>query len=474
MALIKPTSRIYHGTNPVGATYKGTHKVWEPFSPLSIPWAVAHWAGDPAWAHPADGANVTQWDDATGKGRHAKVNAATPPVWRASLAALGGRPAVDFFTTWAVLFEDAWSAEIPQPWSVVLVAHLRTLTSGQFIDGKDAGHRAILGIDGSYVLSFDTQGGPKLVGPSVDTSPHLYACVANGTSSVMEIDGGTPYTGNPGSYPMIGLTLSSNYPWSGGTIPQEMGFVAIYPGDIRAHNQWPAFKKWVTEQYAIPMAGDPPSNGAVAFTGQNAQKYTRSASGLNLTSTSLTWCAWVKLTVDVDFYSWFMSSDDAGSNYVQFGVVSNGTQLTVSSNLGGAGTSFNFTLGKWTFCAASFDKTGTAPLLFHAEAPATTLQSDWIYTLPAGFVDTNTFYIGNGGYVNPWNGSIAAVKIWNAALTQAQLEVEMTKYAPVITSNLWGAWSFRNGPQTNDESGNGRTLTQGGTLTFDTAGPPCT
>ena len=63
------------------------------------------------------------------------------------------------------------------------------------------------------------------------------------------------------------------------------------------------------------------------------------------------------------------------------------------------------------------------------------------------------------------------MKIWTRALTQAQLEAEMYSDSVVGTSNLWAYYSFRAGPQTNDESGNSRTLTTGGTLATDTAGP---
>jgi hypothetical protein len=221
--------------------------------------------------------------------------------------------------------------------------------------------------------------------------------------------------------------------------------------------------------------GPAPAGGAVAFTGTSGQALKRSASGLNLTSTSITWCAWAKIAVDMNFYSWVLSSDDASANYVQFGADATGTHYYMSSNAGGGSSAYDFVIGKWVFIAAVIDKTGTAPYLYHAEAPATTLTQDgYMFTLPAGFNDANTFYIGNGGFNNPWNGSIAAVKVWNAVLTTTELQTEMTKYAPQRTANLWAAYKLDKGPQTTDDSGNGRTLTQVGTLTLDTAGPPCT
>jgi hypothetical protein len=237
-------------------------------------------------------------------------------------------------------------------------------------------------------------------------------------------------------------------------------------------NPLSAWYKGTRKVWEPPAAG-----GAVRFTGTSGQSLKCSALGLTLATTSITWCAWVKLMGDMDFYSWVMCSDDASANYVQFGTTANGTQLYLSSNSGGGGSAFNFTIGTWTFIAAAMDKSGTAPWLYHCEAPGTSLgggAADYIYTLPAGFLDTNTYYIGNGGFNNPINASIAAVKVWNAALSQAELEAELLKYSPVRTANLWSSYTFRNGPQTNDESGNGRTLTMTGTPVLDTAGPPCT
>jgi hypothetical protein len=213
----------------------------------------------------------------------------------------------------------------------------------------------------------------------------------------------------------------------------------------------------------------PPPGGAAAFGSGN--KYTRSASGLNLTTTSITWCCWAKLTT-VATYAMTMASDDASSHYCQFGVSSGGTNFFLSN----AGSSaFNFTTGVWTFIAASIDRTGAECWLYYAVSPATTLARDFFFTVPTShLLDTNTFSIGGDGFGDPWAGSIAAVKVWNAVLTQAELTTEATKYAPVRTANLWGAYRFSSGPQTTDDSSNGRTLTQVGVPTLDASGPPCT
>jgi hypothetical protein len=209
--------------------------------------------------------------------------------------------------------------------------------------------------------------------------------------------------------------------------------------------------------------------GAVA-TG-SGKKYTRSASGLTLATTSITWCAWAKMTTAAT-YAMVVASDDAGSHYCQFGVSSGGINLFLSN---GGTTAFNFTTGTWTFIAATIDRTAAENWIYYANAPATTLTREFFFANPSShLLDTNTFSIGGDGFGDPWAGSIAAVKVWNAVLTQTELTAEAAKYAPQRTANLWGAYSFQSGPQTTDDSGNSRTLTAVGTPTLDASGPPIT
>lgn len=212
-----------------------------------------------------------------------------------------------------------------------------------------------------------------------------------------------------------------------------------------------------------------PAGGAVATS--SGKRYTRSASGLNLTSTSITWSAWAKMTT-AGSYAIVISSDDGSTHYCQFGVSSGGVNLFCSNF---ATTGFNFTVGVWTFIAVTIDRTLAECWIYYATAPATTLTREFAFGNPTThLLDTNTFYIGADGFGDPWVGSLAAIKVWNAVLTQTELTAEAAKYAPVRTAGLWGAYKFNNGPQTTDDSGNGRTLTQVGAPTLDASGPPIT
>lgn len=216
----------------------------------------------------------------------------------------------------------------------------------------------------------------------------------------------------------------------------------------------------------------PPASLTAALALNGSSKYSRSASGLNLTTTSITWSAWVKLTA-ISSYKTIIASDDASSHYCLMGVSSGGSNFYLAN----AGSSaFNFTPGQWTFVAVTIDRTGAECWLYYAPAPATTLVRDFFYTVPTShLLDTNTFFVGGDGFSSNWAGSIAAVKIWNAVLTQAELTAEAAKYAPVRAANLWAAYKFNGGPQTVDDSGNGRPLTVTfGTPGTDASGPPIT
>jgi hypothetical protein len=82
-------------------------------------------------------------------------------------------------------------------------------------------------------------------------------------------------------------------------------------------------------------------------------------------------------------------------------------------------------------------------------------------------------YLGNDAYSEWLNGRIAHVKIWNAQLTQAEIQQEMYKIQPQRFANLW-CWMpmIETGSSRDNEwSGSGNSFAENGTLT-DEAGPP--
>lgn len=201
-------------------------------------------------------------------------------------------------------------------------------------------------------------------------------------------------------------------------------------------------------------------------------KYSRATTGL-INPQLWTMACWVKLAVDRDAFGCMVGSDNGGSSYNTMGVDGTGRQFGRYEEQSATFTGLPvLTLGTWYYVVNQFvNPSINADLLFHGTTTTLTQVSAAGH---AGVASGNTLYIGNDGFTSWINGSFACVRIWTAVLTKTELEAEMVKVDPVRTSNLWAAYSFRNGPQTNDESGNSRTLTQTGTPTLDASGPPVT
>lgn len=199
-------------------------------------------------------------------------------------------------------------------------------------------------------------------------------------------------------------------------------------------------------------------------------RYSVSAAGLG--SINFTMAAWVKIVTDRDTFTCWLSADNGGAGWNQVITDSAGVGLEWASSSGTVDAAINMTVGTWYFTAASFVHGGAGDVLYWAAAGDAGLSSA-SGSINAPPADTWTFFVGSNGF-NEWlNGSMAAVKIWTATLTQAELEKERKFFRPQRTSNLWAAYPFAGGPDTSDYSGNARTLTTAGAPTV-TDNPPIT
>jgi hypothetical protein len=116
---------------------------------------------------------------------------------------------------------------------------------------------------------------------------------------------------------------------------------------------------------------------------------------------------------------------------------------------------------------------GNAARLYQGAAGSALVQytTGSNYALPAG-----TLKLGIGSFASlfagaGWlNGRLACYKMWDAELTQAEIERELNYYLPGRTANVNRWHPFVNGEAT-DYSGNGRTLS-GGVGAVTGAGPP--
>ncbi len=84
-----------------------------------------------------------------------------------------------------------------------------------------------------------------------------------------------------------------------------------------------------------------------------------------------------------------------------------------------------------------------------------------------------TIRIGDDPVAGEWlNGTVANVKLYGAALTQAEVEAEWGSWTAIRTANLIRHHTFQTAAETTDYSGNSNALTASGTPTFDSDNPP--
>ncbi|MEU6778564.1 LamG-like jellyroll fold domain-containing protein [Nonomuraea angiospora] len=194
------------------------------------------------------------------------------------------------------------------------------------------------------------------------------------------------------------------------------------------------------------------------------QHHTRT---LELASVStLTVSCWMKISVDRNDFSTVWSIDNGTSDYISLKTNSDGTTVRVLIDAVTV-ASRAFTPGVWYYVAVSCG--ASSGFMISRAAGAASFDVD-TWTTGATTLAAN-LRIGVAADNTAWfNGCVAALRVWVAALTQAEAQAEYGDYLPQRTANLWAAYAFYRA-ETLDYSGNNRTLT-GGTGATATGGPP--
>lgn len=151
-------------------------------------------------------------------------------------------------------------------------------------------------------------------------------------------------------------------------------------------------------------------------------------------------------------------------------IMCSGGQLVLNDAAGGEHSFFAVSNGVWYFVAMACGATGTTALKGYAATGSNAL------TAVTGNMGAFNQQVMGLGYANAdvwFNGTIGAVKVWDAALTQSEIEQERWQYLPNRSANLHLFSPFINTGGTSflDISGNGRNWTEAGTVT-DEDGPP--
>jgi hypothetical protein len=224
-----------------------------------------------------------------------------------------------------------------------------------------------------------------------------------------------------------------------------------------------------TDWIAMVVILVPSVSSAARWTNAGAQGYDVLAVGLG--AGNWTVCGWFKLASvlgDVPF----LAIDHASGGYIQIVMDSGGTTLKRDTSVSGQ----NFVamaINVWYFAAMTWIS-GTNDRNYYMVAGAGTPTELTYSAVDPTIADTWAFRLATNKFGSRGPVSIAAVKAWTTALTQAEINAEVSTYAPVKTANLWANWTFASGASTTDNSGNGHTLTLTGAVATDNSGPPIT
>lgn len=138
-------------------------------------------------------------------------------------------------------------------------------------------------------------------------------------------------------------------------------------------------------------------------------------------------------------------------------------------NSSGAGESITgATLSANTWYKIAFTMNGTTGTLYAgADGASLSTTSDATFTAAAPVsIEIGTFV---GGEL--WDGRIAALKTYNAVLTQTEIETELASFEPIRTTSLQRYYPFHV-PSITDGSGGGNNLTIGAAGPLAEADPP--
>jgi hypothetical protein len=183
------------------------------------------------------------------------------------------------------------------------------------------------------------------------------------------------------------------------------------------------------------------ATGSAAF-----ETFTAGALSIPLTVT-----LWGTLAVDRNALSFPLVIADTGGNYtVCLSTESNGTVLKIwdgSFNTGST-ASRTLTAGTSWFRAAVVVNSTTSSTFYHGDGTPSSALTSGSQTTSAGAVWDNTpNVLALGQYATGWgwNGRVAAVKVWSAALTASEIAAEFQRYRPVRRSGLirWYPALFR-------------------------------
>ena len=199
--------------------------------------------------------------------------------------------------------------------------------------------------------------------------------------------------------------------------------------------------------------------------------YLRIASGLFDYNAGYTIMAWAYPVSNPAAQITLFSVAADGSNLDRLRSNSGGTTWSAQSIIAGSSVNTNgssVSYASWQHWALVRRDASNLDTYLNGTLDATSAQS------VSGRTAAAQLDLGNTNAASAYfNGRVFAIKIWNAALSAAEIQQEMRTIRPIRLANLW-AWVPGRpgaGERAKDYSGNGRSMTEGGTLTDEDAGP---
>jgi hypothetical protein len=248
------TGRIWDDENGTDAVVIGGAAPTDPFAVTS--WHSAHWASDPSWTPPADGAavpNGTGWRDGSGNARHMSQVFGNP-IYRASAATLNNRPAIQFDGLDDYMQTASFTNVATSSWVFVAQATVLPIpgNNAMFGGGATPGEPSFgVGTTGRWAAEsgFQFRDSPL----AADTSKHLFYLRFGGTSdNDFYLDGAHIYSPSfPGTVNVSRWRIAAWATFAAFYAAMNVAFVGFKPGALTGQEHIDLLN-WSRSYYGTP------------------------------------------------------------------------------------------------------------------------------------------------------------------------------------------------------------------------------